>query len=222
MVSLLASCVAHRRTVLVAVAIVTTAAAIQLPKLQLDPDVDSFVPIHHPIRAYWSDVEERFALGGEVLVAVIADENQPHGIFTPESLALIAELTDRIEALPWIVDSELASLSRAEAIIGDNDSLSTARFYEDPPTSQAEANAIRAKVFANPVYIDRLVSRGGDIATVVFKANRNEMDSGGAFQALSALTAEFERPGVRILLAGEPMVEALYGRQMAGDLARRG
>lgn len=219
MVRLLTACIAYRRSVLVVVATITVAAAIQIPNLELDPDVDSFVPESHPIHSFWIQVEERFALGGEVLIAVVADD-EPNGIFTPATLRLIADLTDRVEALPWIIESELSSLSRAEAIVGENDSLSTSRFYEEPPITQAGANAIREMVFDNPVYLDRLVSRGGDIATVVFKVNRDEMDSSGAFAALSALAAEFERPGLRILLTGEPMVEALYGRQMASDIAR--
>ncbi len=220
MTTLLAGCVAYRRSVLVTVGLITVAAAMQLPNLRLDPDVDSFVPLHHPIRVFWSDVEERFMLGGEVLIAIVADEDEPDGIFTPETLGLIAQLTDRVEALPWVIDSELSSLSRAEAIIGEDDSLTTSRFYQQIPTTQDEANAIRRAVFDNPVYLDRLVSRGGDIATVVFKVDREAMDSGGAYQALTAMTSELERPGLRILLAGEPMVEAIYGRQMAGDIAR--
>jgi len=220
MMRMLTRTVAHRRIVLAAVAAVTVAAAMQLPNLRLDPDVDSFVPKRHPVRAFWSDVEDRFLLGGEVIAAVVTDEDEPDGIFTPERLALIAEITDRVEALPWVVESELSSLSRAEAIVGNGDLLETVRFYEEAPTTQAEADAIREKVFANPVYLDRLVSRGGDIGAVVFKVDREQMDSGGAFKVLSALMAELERPGVRILLAGEPMVEALYGRQMASDLAR--
>lgn len=210
--------VRHPLWVIAAFALVGGMAVTQLGDLRMDPDVEAYVPKRHPVRAFWIEAEDKFQLRDEVLLAIVDDG--PNGVFTPTNLAAIAELTDRIEVLPYVVETDLHSLSRAEAIVGKGDTLDTVRFYEQPPDTQLEADRIRERVFHNPVYIDRLVSRDSSISAVVFKIDRDATDLGEAYRQMSAIGADVAPPGTRILIAGKPMVEALYGRQMASDLGR--
>jgi predicted RND superfamily exporter protein len=205
--------VKHRFLTLIGVLVVTALAASQLPKLRLDPNVEAYVPQHHPIRTFWTETEEMFQLGDEVLIAIVDDSEQ--GIFTPGTLKAIADISDEVEKLPFVLESELTSLSRAEAIEGGEDSLDVVRFYEDPPTTQAEADAVRDMLFRNPVFLDRLVSRNGHITVVRFKIDRDAVDLHDALGIFTEIAERYRAPNLRMLVTGSPMIEALYGRQTA-------
>ncbi len=204
-----------RHLVLLAVVAVTVLLASQLGHLRLDPDVEAYVPLHHPVRAFWIEAEKRFILRDQMLMAVVADG--PQGVFTPEILAGISELAESIEALDYVLESEVRSIAGAEAIVGSEDSLDVVRFYDEPPVDAEAALAVRQSVFDNPVYLDRLISRDGGIAVLLFKIDRDLLGVGPTYDALRVLVGEHEIAGARILIAGKPAIEADYGRQMRGD-----
>jgi len=193
--------------------------ATQLPKLRLDPDTEAYVPKGHEIRVFWDEAKDRFGTGRDILVAVQADG--PDGIFTPAMLAKIAELTEGIKDLDGVVAEDVASLSDAEAMVGTEEGLDVEPFFDDPPTTMAEARAVRDRVYANPVYLDRLVSRDGSIAAIIVRAQHTYGASATElYRRIAEYTDSVEVPGGRVLIAGNPAVEYVYGRQMAADLSR--
>ncbi len=210
----------HRVLVLAAHVLVTVALATQLPKLRMDPDTEAYVPKGHPMRVIWDEAQTRFGIGREILVAVVADDSTT-GVFTPAILAGIQDLTDGIKALPTVLEDEVVSLAGAEAIRGTEDSLDVEPFFEEPPTSAEAITALRAEVYRNDQYVNRLVSADGTIAAILVKAHHDYgADPVDVYHEVAGYIRNLRIPGARILVAGTPAVEAVFGRQMADDLAR--
>ncbi len=206
-----------RFVVIAAVAAATVFFALQLPNLVLEPDTEAYVPKHHPMRQQWHDVKELFGVGREILVAVQAQGKD--GIFTPETLGGIMALTDDIKSLDYVEASEVKSIADAEAIIGTEDGLEVEPFFERAPQTLEEARQIRKLVFENTVYLDRLVSRDGTIAAIIVKTHQYEgVHPIVIAERLENYLKDYEIPGARILIAGTPAVEAIYGKQMVEDL----
>ncbi len=208
-----------RIAIIAAVGAATVFFALQIPKLELDPDTEVYVPKEHPMRERWTEAKDLFGIGRDILIAVVADE--PDGIFTPEILGGIMKLTDDIKSLDYVFADDVKSLSDAEAIHGTEEGLDVERFYEEPPTTVQEVAAIRRSVFENTVYLDRLVSHDGTIAAIIVKTHQDYgVHPVEIAKRLDAYLQGVDIPGTEILIAGNPVIEAVYGRQMATDLSQ--
>ncbi len=168
-VRLLAFVVRHPLVVLTLTAAATALFALQIPHLELDPDTEAFIPKGHPIRVYWNEAKERFDVGKDIFVGIVADG--PDGVFTPEILAGVSELTEGMKGLSTVMADDVKSLSTSEAILGTEEGLEIEPFFEEPPATAEEVAAIRRQVFDNDVYLDRLVSRDASIAAVIVQAH---------------------------------------------------
>jgi predicted RND superfamily exporter protein len=212
----------YRGLVVTLFAVLSIFFAFQLPKLVMDSDTEAYVPHDHPIRVFWNEAEDRFGLGREILIAVqVEGETDKRGIFTPQVLSGIASLTEGIKALAPIEESLVISLSDADAMVGTEDGFEVTPLFTEPPETQAEADSVREAVFRNSVYIGRLVSSDASIAAILVKSHRDyENDPMEVYRSIEAYVSTVTIPGTRILIAGSPAVEAVYGEQMATDLAQ--
>jgi predicted RND superfamily exporter protein len=211
--------VRFRALILLATAAVTVVLALQIPNLRMDPDTEAYVPEGHPVRTYWTEAKEEFGLGRDILVAI--ESQHPDGVFTPEILAVLDELTEAIKFVDGVSMSEVRSLSDSEAMLGTDDGLDVQPFFDEVPRTREESLAVREMVFDNPVYLDRLVSRDGTIAVIHVRVHQDGEDRPSEVShRISQLAETFSVPDGRILVAGNPTVEYVYGRQMADDLAR--
>ena len=213
-----ASIVTHPWAVLAVILVATCGFALHLDRLRMDPDVEAYVPKHHPVRTFWHKAEKDFMLRDEMLLALVADGKD--GIYTPEILAGIADLTEKIRAQPAVFANDVHSLSQADAMVATDDALDVVPFYETPPTDAAGVEAVHKAVERNPVYLDRLVSRGGDVAVIQFRIDRDAAPLSETYANLLKMIAARPVPGARVLLTGKPAIEAVYARQMAEDLGR--
>jgi len=210
--------VRHPWMLLIAVLTMTVGFSVHLNRLRMDPDVEAYVPKHHPVRTFWHKTEKDFMLRDEMLLALVADGKD--GIYTPEILAGIADLTEKVREQPAVFANEVHSLSQAKAMVATNDALDLVPFYDTPPTNAAGVEAVHQAVERNPVYLDRLVSRGGDVAVIQFRIDRDAAPLAQTYAGLLKMIAARPVPGVRVLLTGKPAIEAVYARQMAEDLGR--
>src|SRR3989337_3981890 len=89
--------VARPKTVIGAAVILTILFGSQLPKISTDTDPKHMLPITSPVRQYNDQVEREFGLHADNLVVGIVNER---GVVNRETLAHIADLTQRIQRIP--------------------------------------------------------------------------------------------------------------------------
>jgi predicted RND superfamily exporter protein len=210
--------VRFRFLVLLVAAAISAAFATQLPKLTLEPDTEAYVPEDHPSRTYWGEAKDRFGLGREILVAVQAEGAD--GVFAPEVLATITTLTEVIERVDGVNTNEVRSIANSEAMVGTADGLEVMPFFEEPPATREEAQLVRKRVFENPVFIDRLISHDGTIAAIFVKTEGDADDAPEVYARLMSEVEKVPLGNAQLLVAGNPAIEYVYGRQMTHDLER--
>ena len=201
-------------TVLLFVA-ATTLLAARIPALHIDPDVRAMLAKNHPENVFNDWLEDYFDIQDPALLLVINDG--PHGVFTPHTLALVKRLSAAIGELDAIDDGDLVSLSEVDDILGSEDSLDVEPFYEDPPATQAEADAIRERVFDNRMMPGALVSRDGH-ATIVMAEMYRGMSKTKLYDDLKRIVAEAGPQGERVVIAGRPVIEGEMGRLAGNDV----
>ena len=133
--------------------------------IHIDDDMMKMLPENIPSRGVWNDIENQFGATEGVYVS-IGREGQ--SIFTPESMALIWDLTRAYEDLA-IVDQvrSIASMSKIENVDGflEVDDLMPAR-----DLTTGEIAGIKAYLDRNPVVARMMMARTGDFANVMILA----------------------------------------------------
>ncbi|MCH7860035.1 MAG: MMPL family transporter, partial [Candidatus Marinimicrobia bacterium] len=133
--------------------------------IHIEDDMMKMLPENIPSRIVWNDIEKQFGATEGVYVS-IGREGQ--SIFTPESMALIWDLTRAYEDLA-IVDQvrSIASMSKIENVDGflEVDDLMPAR-----DLTTGEIAGIKAYLDRNPVVARMMVARTGDFANVMILA----------------------------------------------------
>ncbi len=162
---------------LAAVVLVTVGLASRLPDLRVESDQRVYMAPGTETRENLDLLEDLFGSIETVLVIVMR-EDHPDGIYNPETLAVIDEITEwlrRREELETSRSSDLRSLSTINDIVGDEQGLLVRPFMEFPPETREEALAIRSAIESNSMYVGQVVSYDGKGAIIVTK----EADTGG-------------------------------------------
>ena len=208
---------AYPRTVLVVCLLAIGGALAALPGLTRDTSAEAFISPDEPAVVYRKKVQEIFGLADPIVVAILNDG--PNGIFNPHTLALVQTLSEEIADLPGINADRVTSLSTQDDIIGTADGMAVEPFFEDPPETQVEADAVRGAVLGFELYVDSLVAADGS-ATLIIAELEDEDQGEQVYQDVIALVEAAPTQGEEIHVAGEGAVAARLGSYIDGDARR--
>ena len=174
--------ISHYKAVALAVVAITVAvlllAAIpsiwpkalpMLHSITVDTDPENMLPADEPVRVFHNDMKKELSLHDMVVVGVVNEED-PDGVFNPETLENIYELTEFAKTLHWteddkevgVVEVDLIAPSTVDNI--EQGGLGTVKFewlMSQPPQTKVQALAIRQKAQRIPFLNGTLVSEDG-------------------------------------------------------------
>lgn len=194
---------------------VTAILAVRIPGLQIEADIKAMMPKDHPVFVYNEWLEDYFGVADPALVIVV---NQgPDGIFTPETLALVDYISERMAGLESIDGSDLVSVSTVDNITGDDDMLRVAPFFDQPPRTAQKARAVREAVFDNPMMVGTVVSHDA-AATAIVGEVRPGFDDEELYGHLLAIVATAPVTTEQVHIAGRAIVEGQILRLTRQDM----
>ncbi len=142
-----------RWLVLVLSLLLTGALASNLPQLVVDNATESFLHEEDPQSKLYTAFRHQFGLDSQILIAL-----EPPEIFDFRFLEKLRELHLEIEEkLPYV--DEVTSLVNARNTRGEGDTLIVEDLMENWPETEADLEALRQRVFANPLYENQIISR---------------------------------------------------------------
>jgi len=189
-----------------------------IPQLEKDTRSDAFMPPDHPALVYRNQLKEIFGLKDPMVIAVVNEGE--HGVFNPQTLELVAWLTQRVEELEFIDPDRITSLATENDIMGTEDGMQVAPFFEEPPPTQAQANQVREAVMDFPLYLGSLVARDGS-ATLIVAELLNQSRAQQVYAVLLALAKEAPtQASETIYIAGEGAVSGYMGAYIDADAQR--
>ena len=71
-----------------------------LNPLKVDTDPENMLPENEPVRLFHNEMKEEMSLHDMVVVGVV-NEAHPEGVFNPESLSKVYQLTEYAKTLRW-------------------------------------------------------------------------------------------------------------------------
>ena len=196
-----------------------------IPLIRVDTDPENMLSEDEPVRVFHDQTKEDFVLNDIVVVGVVNEED-PNGVFNPESLRRIFELTQYAKTLQWEEDGETVGVVEVDLLAPSMvDHISQGgpgviRFewlMPQPPETEAEALAVRDKALSNPLLKGTVVSEDGRAISLYLPLTHKDL-SHRVYQALNEKIAEFEGKD-EFHITGLPVAEDTFGYEMFVQMA---
>lgn len=207
--------VRYPRLMLVPLAVLMLLALVGLRDIVKDTRSDAFMAPDNPALVYQQLIEERFGLSDPLLIALVAEGGQ--GVYRPDVLAAVVQLTDAVGLLPNVDAERITSLATESLITGSEAGIDVAPVLDPLPATAAEVAAVRARLEDYPPLQGTLVAVGGE-ATVIVVQLLDEQLSEQTYRAILALLEQYPLPpGVVAHVAGEGAVSGYLGAYIDAD-----
>ncbi len=190
----------------------------QLPKIQVDTDPENMLPQNEAARVFHTSIKREFAIYDFIVLGIVNKDNLK-GVFNPETLKKVYEITDKIKQIDGVIGYELMSLSTKDDI--EQSGMGAVRFkwlMENPPYTEADAAKIRERAMDNPMFYGTIVSEDGKAVSIFVPIEAKNM-SYRISQEIREISAEYE--GTEdYYITGLPVANDTFGVQMFIQMGR--
>jgi predicted RND superfamily exporter protein len=199
-----------------------------LNPLKVDTDPENMLPKDEPVRVFHDKMKKAFSLYDMVVVGVV-NEGHPDGVFNPESLGNILELTEYAKTLRWpdaknsgeqvgVVSVDILAPSTVDNI--EQAGLGTVKFewlMASPPRTAEEARAIRKKAERIPFLNGTLLSEDGKALALYLPLTSKDV----SYKVYSKLRARIATLSgdEEYFITGLPVAEDTFGVEMFKQMA---
>jgi predicted RND superfamily exporter protein len=196
----------RRRAVIVAVALVTALAAWGASGIRIATVFSDLLPERHP----YVEVNNQFArtFGGANVVSIMLSVEEGD-IFRPELLERVQRISRTLVDVEAVDPFQINSLTsrKAKNIRSSTEGLSIVPLmYPDLPTTAAELVEAREAVLRSPLIYGPMVSHDLRSTLITVDFFDQEIDYGNVFDQIEALVAPERTEGIRIAVAGDPVL----------------
>ncbi len=218
--------------VLVVLAVLPTVAPATFPMLspiRVDTDPENMLDAQEPVRVFHNDMKREFALN-EIIVVGVVNDRHPDGVFNPESLKRIAELTEYAKTLRGeaigVSDPNAGVVSVDLIAPGTVDNIQPGgpgevRFewlMPRPPETREEALAVRDKAARLPFLQDTLVAQSGKAIALYLPITAKNL-SYRISKKLQEKIASFGKVDDQFHITGLPVANDTFGVEMFVQMA---
>jgi predicted RND superfamily exporter protein len=190
-------------------------AAPGLARLELRTDGRFLVPERDPAVVYDREVRERFGVRDPLVVVVHA--RHPGGVFNPETLRRVRDLTADLGNLPGIGPADLVSLATEQGFRFQPGTLRRSTFLEPVPATPASLAGLRSDLQRIGLCDGTLVSRDGR-STAILVGVPPEADRRELYETVHRLATRHAAPPDTVDVLGAPVAETLLGLHILADL----
>ena len=157
--------VRRRITVIVLVLLALASIFSQLPNIKFDPSTEGFFHEDDPLMVDYNAFREQFGRDEMIVISV-----NPPDVFEPKFLDRLKAFHETLETeVPHLED--VTSMVNARLTQGKADELVVGELMDDWPDTPEALAELKARVMANPLYRNLLISEDGRFTTIVIKTN---------------------------------------------------
>jgi predicted RND superfamily exporter protein len=198
------------------------------PLIKVDTDPENMLSEDEPVRVFHNKTKERFTLSDIVVVGAVNDKHT-NGVFNPDSLARIYELTEFAKTLRWpdkndpnkqvgVIEIDLLAPSTVDHIgQGGPGVVKFEWLMKKPPATAAEAKEVRERALSNPLLAGTLVSEDGKALCLYLPLTSKDL-SHKVYVELNRKIAAFKSDD-QFHITGLPVAEDTFGYEMFVQMA---
>ena len=199
-----------RYLILVVFCVLTLGAALFIPNLRFDGDIQAMAPLNVSSVKQYRQINQMFGGADSLAVAV-----QSSSLFTPKSLAEAAAINTEFQSLPDA--SDVVSAFTYVEPVNTDDGLSFIP-YIDPdatPPDQASADALKARLMQIKSVAGEYVSNDGDTLLYIIQTSPN-ISQMRLIQGVQGIIAE--HPDFSFKMSGTPFIDYQMVKYMRHDV----
>ncbi len=183
-----------------------------LRHVQIDPEIKNQLPPDMPSRRSVQAIEEKF--GGSELVMIVVQAND---VLAPATLERVRKLSDALALVPS-VDRVMSPFTLTEITGSDDGMMSVLPAVASIPRSEADREALRARLKANPLVFGNVLARDFSAAAVIGALSTDAKDHETAAAVAQVLASA---PGPEeIVVGGMPEVRQRVSEDIRSDIRR--
>lgn len=189
-----------------------------LLQVRADTSISSFMPRGHVSYQQKLDIQRLYHINDPLFVDVF--DRRTGDIFTPQGLAAVRSVSRFLEDLPGVRPGSVRSLDTYDDILGSDAGFDVKSFLEPMPTTSAQAQAVRDRLKAFPLYDGLLIAQDGKRAAVIgdFEDNADVL---AVFAQLEQLRERMDAAGdYGITVSGPPIVTGTLNVYLNQDALR--
>ncbi len=218
----------HYKMVTWIMVLVTIVLGALIPLIKVDTDPENMLAEDEPVRVFHNEVKDRFDLSDIVVVGVV-NEQHPEGVFNPESLQRIYEITQFAEGLRWddpsgekkfegVIEVDMIAPSLVDHI--GQGGVGVVKFewlMPSPPQTVEQAKEIREKAMNNPLLKGTMVSEDGKAIAIYLPLTSKDL----SYRVYRELQKEIETfsGDDQFHITGLPVAEDTFGVEMFIQMA---
>ena len=189
--------------------IITVFFAIQFPKMKIDTDPENMLEQTQADRVFYDKVKKEFGIH-DLLVVGIADKE---GIFKPDTLKRVANITDEILKIKGVIIEDVVSLRTSDNVTSEGGTLVVKRFMGEVPQDQKEIEDLKSALYGNSFFVDKIVSRDGNATSIYIPIEKKDQ-SYRISKEIEGIIKKELTPQQKYYLAGLPIAEDTFGNEM--------
>lgn len=198
----------YPRSVLLLIAAITVAFAVQVPAVRIVSDFSDLLPQEHPFIQLHNEIRDTFGGANNIIIAVSVSEGT---IFTNETLDRIHRITTAVDNLEGINHNLVTSLTHRnvrKVWLGGEGTVQSSTYYNPLKGgySPAELASIEQDVRADPRVYGLLVSPDLTAALIRGTLNEGALDYEKVFLQLQSIRETETVDGTSIYATGQPVL----------------
>ena len=214
------------RTVTAFMVVVSLALAALMVRVKVDTDPENMLSPTERVRVFHNQMKKEFDLHDYVVLGVV-NEKDPDGVFNPETLRKVHELTEFAKTLRDPEHPERRVIARNIIAPGTVDAIEQAGLgrvkfnwlMDKPPATRKEAARIRDLAMDNPLLKGTLVAEDGRSVGIYIPVSQKDF-SATVRKALLEKIASFDNAnGDQFHITGLPVAEDTFGEEMFIQMA---
>ncbi len=197
-------CLTYRKTILLAIALVTALAASALPGARFDNALDVWFLEDDPALVAHRELVDTFSSDELVVIGLEAPD-----VFAPDVLEVIDRVTRAIAEAPHV--EKVFSLTNIESIASTDDLLEIGELIEFPIVPET-LPALRKRALANELYVGNIINSTGDFTCIVARLPHYRDDFDYKVEAVGAMREILAAQGSphRFFLSGGPALDEQF------------
>lgn len=207
----------RRPRVIFSLAVVLTLfSCLQFLRIKIDTDPENMLSEKEFVRLFHKEIKKEFALHDYIVLGVV-NEQDKEGVFNPQTLRKVYEITREIKKIDGVSAYELMSLANKDDIRQGGPGEVVFRWLMDkPPYTEEDARSIKERALANPLFYNTLISQDAKALCIYVPVKEKNLSYKVSRRIQDILKAYPGQEGY--YLAGLPLAEDAFGKEMFSQM----
>jgi len=158
----------HPKKIIAVFLLLTLFFTMQIRHLTVDPSMEVFIPSEHPEVQFFREMKKAFGLFNFIIVGIV--DERPEGIWRPDTLDRVRDLSVAFEALPHVTD--VTGLYDFPYIEADEEGMRVVPLLTGEEEGTAWLEQLRSRVSRWPLLTGNLVSADGKATGILVRYDR--------------------------------------------------